>query len=94
MQTYMPFLDVNKWAQHLGNERQHSRCRQLPGLNMDVLGGDNSEQIGKKEGGTYGHRFRVRMHLQIVLDHNLGLGKLILSERENRREEKQTVATH
>jgi len=48
---------------------------------MDVLGGDNSEQIGKKEGGTYSHRFRVRMHLQMVLDHNLGLGKLILSER-------------
>ena len=47
---------------------------------MDVLGGENSEQIDKKQGGTYGHRFRVRMHLQIVLDHNLSLGKLILFE--------------
>ena len=61
---------------------------------MDVLGGENSEQIDKKQGGTYGHRFRVRMHLQIVLDHNLCLGKLTLSERGNRREERLTMATH
>ena len=61
---------------------------------MDVLGDDSSEKIGKNEGGTYSHRLRVHMHLRIVLDHNLGLGKLILSERGNRREEKLTVATH
>jgi len=54
----------------------------LPGPNIDVLCSDNSKQIGKKEEGTYGHRHRVRMHLQIVLDHNQGLGKLILSERK------------
>jgi len=60
---------------------------------MDVLGDDNSEQIGKNEGGTYGYR-QVRMHLQIVLDHNLCLGKLTLSERGNRREERLAMATH
>src|ERR1700731_1615461 len=79
----------------------------VSGMNISIPGVDTCQdriwmccvvttvsKLGKKEEGTYGHRYRVRMHLQIVLDHNLGLGKLILSERENEREEKQTVATH